>query len=208
MEGESYLPPLSALVMMQVESGDDMRLCSIEGCGKSHKGHGYCIAHLRRYHLYGDPTKGYYVKDGKQANFAPEYNSWKSMKARCLSPTATEYHNYGGRGIQICERWLGIDGFKNFLEDMGRRPQGYTLDRIDSSKDYCPENCRWADWRTQGSNRRGLAMITYREKTQSLKDWSRELQLPYKLLVQRRCYGWSAERMFEQPIRKREKKRK
>lgn len=151
----------------------------------------------------------HHLKDGHTIKHKHEYNSWKSMKARCLSPTAHEYHNYGGRGIKICKRWLvPIHGFHNFLHDMGARPAGYSLDRIDPDKDYSPENCRWANWKTQGSNRRGLAMITYKNKTQSLKEWSRELQLPYKTLVQRRYYGWDVNRMFEQPIRKRGEKRK
>lgn len=184
-----------------------MKFCSVEGCYRRHKGKGYCESHLRRYKKYGSPTAGYYLKTGHQKNFAKEYLSWKSMKARCLSPTATNYHNYGGRGIKICERWIEKpNGFQNFLDDMGKRPEGCTLDRINSNGDYCPENCRWADWKTQGSNRRGVATIEYKGKTHSLKEWSTELGLPYKVLVQRRYYNWDVKRMFEQPIRKRSKK--
>lgn len=185
-----------------------MRTCKVEGCGKPHKGHGYCCAHLRRFKLYGSPYAGMYIKQGQQKAYEREYNSWKSMKARCLNPKATGYHNYGQRGIKVCDRWLGLNGFQHFLEDMGERPPNTTLDRIDSNKDYCPENCRWASWPVQGSNRRGLVRISYKGKTQSLKDWSRELNLPYKQLVQRRYYGWTVERMFEQPIRKRPKEKK
>lgn len=76
------------------------------------------------------------------------------MKGRCRDKNDIGYSRYGGRGIKVCDRWLGPDGFEHFLEDMGARPEGYTLDRIDNDKDYSPDNCRWADLLTQTCNRR------------------------------------------------------
>jgi len=99
----------------------------------------------------------YRGRDGKRHQRASsEYLSYMAMRNRCLYKTTCDYPEYGGRGIKICARWLEPRsvGFRNFLDDMGPRPIGKTLDRKDVQGHYCKENCRWADQTTQIANRR------------------------------------------------------
>lgn len=83
----------------------------------------------------------------------PTYISWKQMKQRCLNPNTPDYKNYGGRGVTICDKWIKFAGF---YEDMGERPDGLTLDRIDNNGSYCKENCKWSTRAEQNRNKRGL----------------------------------------------------
>ncbi len=86
-------------------------------------------------------------------SYNPLYKTYFNMIYRCTKPGNNRYKYYGGRGIKVCDRWLGKDGLKNFLDDVGKRPDGYTLDRINRNGDYSPDNCRWSDIYTQNINR-------------------------------------------------------
>jgi|APGre2960657404_1045060.scaffolds.fasta_scaffold54728_2 hypothetical protein len=121
------------------------------------------------------------------------YVSWQAMKTRCTNPKYKQYYNYGGRGISFPESWTE---FKNFLADMGEKPVGYTLERIDNNKGYSKENCKWASRQEQATNTRTAKRLTYNNKTMCMLDWSRELKIPYDQIKNGFHKGLSAEQIL------------
>ena len=98
------------------------------------------------------------------------YEHWENMKQRCLNPKAPHYPLYGGRGIEICNRWLDFQGFKDDLEASFKEGAGLTLDRIDNDGNYCPENCRWATQKEQMRNRNNTCKCWYKGELLPLGD--------------------------------------
>lgn len=113
----------------------------------------------------------------------PTYISWAEMRKRCYSPSVIRYAEYGGRGISVCPEWK--ESFEAFLADMGDRPEGMTLDRIDLNGNYTPDNCRWADKTEQANNKRNSFLITHDGKTQTAAQWSREIGVSGNVIRQR-----------------------
>lgn len=118
----------------------------------------------------------------------PIYFAWKGMLSRCNNTKNADYLNYGGRGIKVCERWLN---FANFLEDMGPKPKGLTLDRIDSNRDYDPANCRWATRLEQSRNRRHVSIYIVDGVSYFAADLEKKLGLHKGAIRQRISKGWS-----------------
>ena len=128
-----------------------------------------------------------------------EYKIWNSMKMRCINSKDASYYYYGGRGIKVCDRW--INSFENFYKDMGKRPEGTSIDRIDVNGDYCPENCRWATIEEQSRNKRDNIHIEYKGQTKILTDWAKEINISVQTLYKRLYdYGYSVEEAFNSKL--------
>ena len=115
------------------------------------------------------------------------FEAWWNMKSRCERPNGRYFKDYGGRGIQICERWLD---FANFYEDMGEPEATLTLDRIDNNLGYFKENVRWATRQEQANNRRSNRMIEHSGKTMTLMQWARETGIGRSTIAYRIDNGW------------------
>lgn len=99
------------------------------------------------------------TKHGHATTGSPTYRSWKSMRNRCNNPNGRDYHRYGGRGIKVCPRW---DEFANFLADMGEKPDGYSIERLDPNGDYEPANCTWIPHKDQSKNQQRTKRYPFR----------------------------------------------
>lgn len=127
----------------------------------------------------------------------PEYQAWINMRSRCHGNYARPQF-YSGRGIEVCDKWRA--SFDAFYRDMGPRPgPRHSVDRIDNSKGYSPDNCRWADNFTQASNTRRNRLVTINGKTQCISAWAREVGLHRHTIRHRLNSGWSPEEAVYTP---------
>jgi hypothetical protein len=133
-----------------------------------------------------------------------EFETWTSMKKRCYGTWHKAYHNYGGRGITVCDRWLEKNGrgFLNFLEDMGPRPDPeYSLDRINNDGNYEPGNVKWSTKKEQSNNRRVSHFLTFNGISKTIMEWARELNIAETTIHNRLKRGLSVEETLITPIK-------
>lgn len=135
-----------------------------------------------------------------QLSYHPLYSTWTSMKNRCSNPNHKDYHNYGGKGVGVCERW---SRFKHFLDDMGPKPSPtHTLDRIDSDGDYEPANCRWASSHVQAQNTNRVKKIVIDGESRCFAEWCRHFGIDKGTAKSRLRLGWSIEAALKTPVKK------
>lgn len=149
-----------------------------------------------------DQVKKANTKHGhsKDYQLSREYNTYTGMVQRCTNSKHIAYHNYGGRGIGVSDEWL--KGFKYFLADMGHRPKGTELDRIDNNKGYSKANCRWVTVKENGRNKRNNLVITFNGITKTLTEWAEVLGMGKDTLHHRLSSGWTVERALTTKVRK------
>lgn len=123
-------------------------------------------------------------RNGDSATYERLYNIWSAIFQRCTNPNSKDYQYYGGKGIKICVEWNDWETFKQWALSNGYQ-DNLTIDRINTEGDYEPNNCRWADMITQANNKTNNKYITFNNKTQSLAEWCRELNLDYDRTKQR-----------------------
>lgn len=125
------------------------------------------------------------------------YVSWKAMLDRCCNPKHEAYERYAGRGITVCARWMD---FKNFRADMGERPTGLTLERVDNDKGYERDNCEWVTPKAQANNRRDNIHLSFCGRTLPVSSWAQETGISVGLITKRLLKGWPVERALTEPI--------
>ena len=134
----------------------------------------------------------------------PEYDAWGNMKKRCFNPNYQSYSNYGGRGINVCDRWKNSP--ENFLADMGLKPTPkHSLDRIDNDGDYQKDNCKWSTHVEQQNNRSSNRFITIEDVTLTITQWEKKMGYGENVILMRLKRGWSEYRAVMTPVRQRKK---
>mgnify|MGYP001379757104 CR=1 FL=1 len=125
------------------------------------------------------------------------YKTWSAMKARCNRVISNDYANYGGRGISVCDRW---NSFENFFLDMGDRPDGTSIERIDNNGNYEPGNCRWATFGEQSRNKSSNRVIAFNGESACVAEWAETTGIPSNVITRRLNTGWPIKDALTLPV--------
>ena len=123
--------------------------------------------------------------------------AWVNMRIRCFNKNGSNYKHYGGRGITVCDRWMK---FENFYADMGDKPVGMSLDRINNDGNYEPGNCRWSTGSTQQNNKRNNHLLFLNGEMRTLAQWSEEFDIDRRVVLYRIRSGWKAKDALTLPV--------
>lgn len=163
----------------RIVSGVNIRHNKTKSCG--------CLRKLN----HSGKTHGLY--------YTTSHSVWRNMKTRCNNPKSDRYKWYGRRGIKVCKRW---ELFENFYADMGEKPKGLTLERIDNNKGYSKKNCKWATHKEQANNRRTSRILTLNGVSLTIAQWSEKLNiLPATICNRINKSGWSVQRTLTEAVK-------
>ncbi len=181
------------LLIVEILAGRRPQIKCLCDCGSS------TIKDLRNVRLGKTTSCGCYRKQFRKVinptRTQPEYGIWAGMLSRCNNPNVVGYKNYGGRGIFVCDRW---SLFKNFFIDMGLRPSvHHSIDRLDTNKGYCKENCRWATAMEQGSNKRNNRLFEVDGIKGTASNLARHFEVNITTVYQRMARGWPVNDAFK-----------
>lgn len=175
----------------QAAEGYGFNMPSIRQCllgkNKTHKGYEWQF-----------DIEGVERQNDIKARYKKEYSAWVAMKTRCYNANCESFKHYGGRGIQVCDRW--INSFLNFLDDMGVAPsKSHSIDRVDVNGDYCPGNCRWATIYVQSNNKTVNKRLMLNGTTLTVSEWSSRINVNPDTISRRLKNGWSVEKTLTTP---------
>ncbi|WP_339495794.1 hypothetical protein [Pseudomonas sp. RA_105y_Pfl2_P56] len=131
------------------------------------------------------------------------YQTWANMRDRCENEKCKDFPNYGARGIRVCDEWKD---FAVFVSDMGSRPKGHTIERVDGSMGYSPGNCVWATTQTQNRNKRTNLTLRLGDTEMCASRWAEQTGIPLHVICERKAIGWSDEDAVTKSVRRYTKK--
>ena len=200
MSGKTY-GDLKVISLHEIRNKKTIWLCECK-CGKLFVTDGWKVRNGKTKSC-GCLSRELFIKRATKHGMSESriYHTHRGMLARCYNKNSVEYHNYGGRGIIVCDEWRGKEGFEEFLKwslENGYK-ENLSIDRINVNGNYEPQNCRWATQKEQGNNTRKNVKINYCGETHTVTEWAEIMNVPYKRLHRRIKSGWDIERAFNTP---------